>query len=169
MDLMCEWVKYFNINLYVPTYAYFARSCAENICILFTCLPTPLFARLMVLRVFFSPHLVPSTLHGPNSRVTRSALFIIVYLERTCFIRQAVLPCPIDSKASVGLNSGVRGREKEKERKREKPFYTFSSTMKCIKPLGWTCIDMKNMDFRQSETPEHIPKWSPKLVRYISR
>lgn len=100
-----------------PSYVYFTQSFAGNICILFT-LPTPLFALLIVLHRFF-PHLVFSTLHGLNSGVTRSALFIIVYLERTCFIRQAVLPYPIDCKASVHWivewgDGKRRGREGEK-------------------------------------------------------
>lgn len=49
MNLMCEWVKYFNINLYFPTYAYSPlgnNSRMWNICILFTSLPTLLFVLL---------------------------------------------------------------------------------------------------------------------------
>lgn len=85
------------------------------------CLLLFLFALLIVLHFIFF-HLVPSTLHGLNSGVTRSALFIIVYLERTCFIRQAVLPWPIDCKAPVDWivewGDGKR-REGETEKGRE--------------------------------------------------
>lgn len=98
MNLMCEWVKYFNINLYVPTYTY----CTQQ-------------SKLHLKRlhfVYFSTHtfVCPSRFAPPPSspqplqqwnRVTPGALFIIVYLERTCFIRQAVLLCPIDPKVSV--------------------------------------------------------------------
>lgn len=148
---MCEWVRYFNINLYVPPTCVSRKAVRENICILFTSLPTPLFALLIVQHLSFSPQLVSSTLRGLNSGVTCSALFIIVYLERTCFIHQAVLPCPIDCKASVDWiverGDGKR-RERERDREWEKAFSTFTSSMKRIKPLCLTCcIDMKNIDF----------------------
>lgn len=120
-----------------------------------------LFALVTVLHLFF-PHLISSTLHGLNSGMTRSALFIIVYLERTCFIRQAVLPSTIDCKASVDWIV-ERGDGKRRESvgepalKWEKPFSTSSSSMKCIKLMCLTCcIDMKNIDFRQNETPRQF-------------
>lgn len=115
MNLMREWVKYFNINLSVPTYAHTHTQHAAlgsgslwNVCIfLFTPLPTPLFALLIWLH---PPHRSatppPTPPHPPQplqqcNRVTCPALFIIVYLERTCFIRQAVSLCPIDPRVSV--------------------------------------------------------------------
>lgn len=171
MDLMCEWVKYFNINLYVPTYAYFARSCAGNICILFTSL-LHLCLHFWWCYMSFFPHLVPSTLHGLNSRVTRSALFIIVYLERTCFIRQAMLPWPIDSKASVDwIVEWGDGKRRKRERKSERNHFLPSTTfnMICIKLLCWAFIDKRNMDFRQSQTPDHLPLLSPTLASCIRR
>lgn len=92
MDLMCEWVKYFNINLYVPPTRISLKAARE----------TSAFCLLLFLHLCTSD--CATSLFPPTSfpqPFTRSALFIIVYLERTCFIRQAVLPSPIDCKASV--------------------------------------------------------------------
>lgn len=92
------------------------------------------------------------TLHGLNSGVTRSALFIIVYLERTCFIRQAVLPCPIDCKASVERGDG----KGEGERRRETLLYLLLYHEMYQAPVLTCCIDMKNIDFSWNESPEYI-------------
>lgn len=164
MDLMCEWVKYFNINLYVPPTRISLKAAQETsaFCLL---LFLHLCLHFWLCYISFFSHLVSSTLHGLNSGVTRSALFIIVYLERTCFICQALLSCPIDCKASVDWiverGDGKR-RERGRERKWEKPFSTVSSSMKCMKLLCLTCcIDIKNIDFRQNKTLEHILEISP--------
>lgn len=94
-------MKYFNIALYVLTYAYSTwEKNTSAFSTRFTSLPIPLFALLILLHVFFFFHFTFSTLQRQNA-VPRSALFIIVYLERTCFIRQAVLLCPIDPNVSV--------------------------------------------------------------------
>lgn len=170
MDLMCEWVKYFSINLYVPTYAYFARSCAGNICILFTSLLHLCLHFWWCYMSFFPParSLNPSWAEQPCD----SQRFIYHCVPREDMFHPPGHVAVADRFESVSwLNSGVRGWEKEKERKkkREKPFSTFTFNMICIKLLCWACIDKKNMDFRQSQTPEHLPPLSPWLASCIRR
>lgn len=133
MNLMCEWVKYFNINLYVPTYTYCTRQWKLHLKRLhfvyfsthtFVC---PSHFAPSLLFVFFFSSSPPQPLQQWN-RVTRGALFIIVYLERTCFIRQAVLLCPIDPKVSVSwIMVQGDGRKGAAETQRQKSLSSVSN------------------------------------------
>lgn len=152
MDLMCEWVKYFNINLYVPSYSYSAGSRAGKH-LHFVYLSSYTFVCTSDFATF---HFFPPRSLNPScaEQWCDSQRFIYHCVPREDMFHPPGRVAVADRLQSVSwLNSGVRGREKERGRDRERernPFLPSVPTWnaKCIQLLCLTCcIDMKNYEF----------------------